>query len=119
MVKNDIEINESVLKRFAALEKKGLLAHAYLFVGPAYIGKTATAVAVAKFLNCESKKESSEMYSCDRCPACLKINSGSHPDVHILQVAPGEAIKIDTGRGLPGPRTTRPFLLGKKRFFVF
>ena len=118
MIKSDIEINENILKRFAALEKKGLLAHAYLFVGPAYIGKTATAVAVAKFLNCESKKESSEMYSCDRCPACLKISSGSHPDVHILQVAPGESIKIDAVRELLAQIRLRPFMAAKKIFIV-
>ena len=56
MITSAIEINENVLKRFAVLEEKGLLAHAYLFVGPAHIGKAATALAVAKFLNCEDKK---------------------------------------------------------------
>lgn len=118
MIKSDIEINENVLKRFAALEKKGLLAHAYLFVGPAYIGKAATAFAVAKFLNCENKKEGGEMCSCDRCPSCLRINSGNHPDIHILQVAPGESIKIDAVRELLAQIRLRPFMALKKIFII-
>ncbi len=118
MIKNDIEINANVLKRFAALEKKGLLAHAYLFVGPAHIGKAATAVAVAKFLNCEDKKSRDQTYFCDRCPACLKINSGNHPDIHILQAAPGESIKIDAVRELLAQVRLRPFMAEKKIFII-
>ena len=114
----DIPVNENVLKHFAALEKKGLLAHAYLFVGPAYIGKVTTAVAVAKFLNCEDKKNREGTYFCGRCPACLKINSGNHPDVHILQVAPGESIKIDAVRELLAQIRLRPFMAAKKIFIV-
>ncbi len=114
----NIEFNENILKRFAALEKKGLLAHAYLFTGPAHIGKAATALAVARFLNCENKKESGETYFCGRCPTCLKINSGNHPDVHILQVAPGESIKIDAVRGLLAQIRLRPFMAEKKIFIV-
>jgi DNA polymerase-3 subunit delta' len=118
MIKSDIEINENVLKRFAGLEKKGLLAHAYLFVGPAYIGKAATAFAVAKFLNCENKKEGGERYSCDRCPSCLRINAGNHPDIHVLEVAPGESIKIDAVRELLAQIRLRPFMAAKKIFIV-
>ena len=118
MITSAIEINENVLKRFAVLEEKGLLAHAYLFVGPAHIGKAATALAVARFLNCENTKESGGMYFCDRCPSCLKINSGNHPDVHILQVAPGESIKIDAVRELLAQIRLRPFMAAKKIFIV-
>ena len=118
MIKSDIEINANILKRFSDLEKKELLAHAYLFVGPAHIGKAATALAVARFLNCENKKESGEIYFCDRCPSCLKINSGNHPDVHILQVAPGESIKIDAIRELLAQIRLRPFMAAKKIFII-
>ncbi len=118
MIKNDIDINEKILKRFAGLEKKGLLAHAYLFTGPACIGKAATAFAVAKFLNCENKKDGGEMYSCDRCPSCLRINLGNHPDIHILQVAPGESIKIDAVRELLAQVRLRPFMALKKIFII-
>lgn len=118
MIKNDIEINENVLNRFAVLEKKGLLAHAYLFTGPAHIGKAATALAVARFLNCENKKEGGGMYFCDRCPSCRKINSGSHPDVHVLEAAPGESIKIDAVRELLAQVRLRPFMAAKKIFII-
>ena len=118
MIKSDIEINENILKRFAALEKKGQLAHAYLFTGPAYIGKAATALAVARFLNCEDKKDGAKTCFCDHCLSCLKINSGNHPDVHVLQVAPGESIKIDAVRELLAQIRLRPFLAAKKIFIL-
>ncbi|HBO97835.1 MAG TPA: hypothetical protein DE315_05305 [Candidatus Omnitrophica bacterium] len=114
----NIEFNENILKRFAALEKRGLLAHAYLFTGPAHIGKAATALAVAGSLNCENKKESDDAYFCGRCLPCLKINSGNHPDVHILQVAPGESIKIDAVRELLAQVRLRPFMAEKKIFII-
>ena len=118
MIKSDIEINENVLKRFVLLHKKGYLAHAYLFTGPAHIGKGATALAVAKFLNCEGKKDRGQTSFCDQCPSCLKVNSGNHPDVHVLEVAPGESIKIDAIRELLAQIRLRPFMAAKKIFII-
>ncbi len=50
-----LRFNENVLQRFASLEQRGRLAHAYLFAGPPEIGKRQTALAVAKLLNCEGR----------------------------------------------------------------
>lgn len=116
MLQANIQINESILKRFKALEQKGLLAHGYLFIGPAHIGKSATALAVAKLFNCEDKK--GEESFCEKCPPCLKINSGNHPDVHIVQSPPGQTIKIDTIRELLAQVRLRPFMAQKKIFIV-
>ena len=54
MVAQKIQINETVLKRFVTLQKNNRLAHAYLFIGPRQVGKTQTALAASKFLNCEN-----------------------------------------------------------------
>lgn len=57
------------------------LGHAYLFVGPARVGKTQTALAVAKLLNCETTRKDLKGPFCSKCPACARIDKGSYPDV--------------------------------------
>lgn len=76
-MQQEIQFHQAVLERFVQLRSKGRCAHAYLFVGPPGIGKTQTAFAVAKLMNCEAGQEGS---FCDACPSCLKVNSGNHPD---------------------------------------
>ncbi|MFB3145037.1 MAG: hypothetical protein ACE10F_10770, partial [Candidatus Methylomirabilales bacterium] len=67
------------------------LPHALLFTGPKGVGRFLTAVTVAKTVNCLGGVKGD---CCDRCPACLKIAKGIHPDVHL--VAPeGATLKID------------------------
>ena len=60
----------------------GRLAHAYLFSGPAHVGKTLTALEFAQYLNCEREER-----PCGKCRQCERIASGMHTDVEI--VAPG------------------------------
>lgn len=52
------------------------LAHAYLFIGPARIGKMTLALNLAQALNCQSARP-----PCGECPSCQKIISGKHADV--------------------------------------
>jgi DNA polymerase-3 subunit delta' len=85
-------INNEVLGRFSRVRARGRLAHAYLFVGPPESGKTLTALALAKLLNCEDLNDG---VSCDRCSGCVKINARNHPDIMMLSVDVGETIKID------------------------
>jgi DNA polymerase-3 subunit delta' len=58
--------------------KRGRLAHAYLFAGPAGSGKVAMAKTLAKALNCGK----AENDSCDQCPSCRQVEKGEHPDVY-------------------------------------
>lgn len=57
----------------------GSLAHAYLFVGPAHVGKMTLALNLAQALNCESSQP-----PCGECAACRKVVSGKHADVQII-----------------------------------
>lgn len=97
MVAQKIQINEAVLKRFVRLHKNNRLAHAYFFVGPRQVGKTQSALAVGKFLNCENIQNDS---FCDICPSCLKINHGNHPDIHLVSCEETDTIKIEQIRGV-------------------
>ena len=72
-------VHTDVLDRFRALLKNQRLGHAYLFTGPAGVGKVETALAVARLVNClDSGAE-----DCS-CQSCTKIRSGNHPDVLVL-----------------------------------
>lgn len=114
-MQQEIQVNNSIIERFVILNKKGRLAHAYLFIGPLEIGKGETALAIAKILNCEHKQEG---IFCDECPTCIKINSGNHPDVMIIDNEQGEAIKIEQVRGLLDQSKLRPYFAERKIFIL-
>lgn len=69
--------------------KKNRLAHAYLFEGPRGSGKMETALVLAKTFFCENIRE---VDPCNECVDCIRIDSGNHPDVHVIQ-AEGNSIK--------------------------
>jgi DNA polymerase-3 subunit delta' len=72
-------VHPHILERFRVLLKNGRLAHAYLFTGPAGVGKVETALAVARLVNCLGQGEE----GCT-CPSCTKVRHGNHPDVLVL-----------------------------------
>ncbi len=59
--------------------EKGAIAHAYLFVGPAHVGKMTLAINLAQALNCEVAEP-----PCGECTSCQKIASAKHPDVQTI-----------------------------------
>ncbi len=108
-------IDPGVLERFDALNASGRLAHAYLFVGPRGVGKSETALAVARLVNCERPAQGRP---CGECPSCLKINAATHPDVHrIEKLQDKESISIEQVRGLIGQSQLRPYE-GRRKVFI-
>ncbi len=79
------------------------LAHAYLFVGPAQIGKTTLALRLAQALNCAS-----EGRPCGVCLSCRKIARYMHPDVRIIEAEEG-TIKISQMRELQHEAALSPY----------
>lgn len=64
------------------------LAHAYLLSGPESVGKWSFAKEVAKRIVCKQKSTGAV---CGNCSGCLRFDSGSHPDVAIVDaVAQGD-----------------------------
>ena len=75
--------HDAQIESFRRAVQRGRLAHAYLFTGPGGIGKRLFAVELAKALLCESAPfdlARSPLSACDRCPACVQIESETHPD---------------------------------------
>lgn len=60
---------------------EGRISHAYLFVGPAQVGKVATARQFAQALNCLD-----DAPPCGECRACRLIAEDKHPDVEMIGI---------------------------------
>lgn len=76
-------------------------AHAYLFAGPAGVGKAEAALAFAAALCCR-------VGGCAECDTCRRIQEGIHPDVDV--VAPeGTFITVDQIREVNREVALRPF----------
>jgi len=60
---------------------QGRFSHAYLFAGPAQVGKATTALQFAQALNCRGEDP-----PCHRCRQCHLIEEGKHPDVEVITV---------------------------------
>jgi DNA polymerase-3 subunit delta' len=89
------------------------VAHAYLLSGPPQIGKTRLALDLAQALNCEQPEP-----PCGQCPACLKIERGTHPDVRVIEgEGAGGSIKIAQVRQLQREAVLSPYE-GRYRVFV-
>ncbi|MGC4379270.1 DNA polymerase III subunit delta' [Fictibacillus sp. Mic-4] len=85
-----------VVKTLTNSLKKNRLAHAYVFEGGNGTGKMETALMLARAFLCREKNGVSP---CGECSDCRRIDSGNHPDVHIVSPE-GQSIKIDQIRGL-------------------
>lgn len=110
------------------LQKKNI-PHALLFIGDKGIGKHTTANAFAMMCNCmgngnnsptDSKQKTtngskptysseSTLNPCGVCKQCVKIISGSHPDV--IQIKPArQVIKIDQIRDMRHIVSMKPYM---------
>jgi DNA polymerase-3 subunit delta' len=72
--------HEVHVEEFARAVRRGRLAHAYLFTGPAGVGKRLFAIELAKALLCEAPPADGSLRACDRCAACVQVEAGTHPD---------------------------------------
>jgi len=92
--------------------KKGVLSHAYLFAGPAHVGKMTLALDLARAVNCEASSP-----PCGVCRPCSRISGGMHSDVRVVGVetteAEGERLKkeisIDQIRSIQHQVSLPPF----------
>ncbi|MBI2848033.1 MAG: DNA polymerase III subunit delta' [Chloroflexi bacterium] len=99
--------------------EKGSLSHAYLFVGPAHVGKMTLALNLAQALNCEASAK-----PCGECASCQRIAAGIHPDVQTIGLSPKGGstesqteISIDQIRQIQHSASLPPFE-GRHRAFI-
>ena len=109
---------------------RGALHHAYLFGGPAGVGKGTAARLLAQAANCER----GDADPCGACGPCRKIAGRTHPDVIELQAertmakegrwepkggrAPSKDIVVDQVRDLVDHRLAMKRFEGRRRFVI-
>lgn len=90
-----------LLKRALANQR---VSHAYLFVGPQGVGKEATAVQLARALNCLERADD----ACGECRSCRKYLSGNHPDFKMIRPVEN-SISIEQIRELQKDIVYKPY----------
>jgi DNA polymerase-3 subunit delta' len=81
MLFKEIPGNNETKKQLVGAVKNNRISHAQLFSGNSGSAKLALAFAYARYLNCDKKLNKD---SCGQCPPCLKHNTLSHPDLHLV-----------------------------------
>ncbi|MBW6431930.1 hypothetical protein K0A96_01955 [Patescibacteria group bacterium] len=89
--------------------KEDNLSHSYLFLGGDGCGKEYLSKEFARHILCGNKKE-------DRCPSCLKFETGSHPDLFFIDGKDG--IKIDQVRDVIEKVNLTPSFSEKKVLLI-
>ncbi len=93
--------HEAVIHALARDLAAQRLRHAYLFTGPAAIGKHTLAIAFAQAIQCEAPDA-----PCGHCRTCQLIAQQRHPGVHVLlpevsgKIIKTAKIRIETVRDL-------------------
>jgi len=93
------------------------IGHAYIFSGDDGIGKRLMALRFAQALSCETPPSSSQPDSCGHCRACEQIDSGTYPDLLVIEPEQDKAnpqIKIDRVREIERHVIYRPLLSARK-----
>lgn len=104
--------HDQIIEQLLHAIESNRVAGAYLFAGPANIGKETVARYFAKSINCTA----SEQGSCNSCLSCRKIENGNHPDVQIIRPS-GAWMKIDQIRELQKWIVYQP-LEGKRKVYI-
>lgn len=76
-------VQPTVLQMLKNSIKKQRLAHAYLFEGARGTGKKDVSFLLAKSIFCTQPENG--YIPCEACRNCKRINSGNHPDVHVIE----------------------------------
>jgi DNA polymerase III subunit delta' len=82
--------------------------HAYLFAGPAGVGRLSLALRFAQALNCTQPIKPG--VPCGVCRDCRQIDAQRHPDLALVQAeAEGGTLKVDQVREARRSLTLKPF----------
>ncbi len=103
---------------FEHVQSRKHLSHAYLFTGPAQVGKRTLALAFAQAILCTTEQASPPDSPCGVCSACLKVQNSSHPDLSIILPDEGKkTVSIENIRAFVRATSLQP-QEGQYRIFV-
>ncbi len=96
---------------------RGAARHAYLFTGPAGVGRFTLALRFAQALNCTQPIEPG--IPCRTCRDCIEIEAMKHPDLSIIEAGTeGTALKVDQVRDARRSLALKPYQ-SKYRLTIF
>lgn len=105
--------HDNVKRYFEKAFAAGRVHHAYLFEGPAQVGKATFARMLAKALLCGGERTR----PCGSCRACEAYDHGAHPDVLVFNRGEEASVQIEPIREFIAAMQTKP-LLGKYRIGI-
>ncbi len=112
MLFDNVQGQESAIATLRQALTHNRLGHAYLFTGPAGVGKKHAAVTLAQALLCSEKPREE---GCGTCPNCVSVVAGTHPDLFLIAPGTGKRdVTIDQVRDLQRLLGLRPVRGGKK-----
>jgi DNA polymerase-3 subunit delta' len=82
MAFKDVAGNKGIQGILRLALERGRVPNSLIFSGPEGSGRMATALTLAKALNCQTLSAD----ACDDCASCRAIDAGAHPDVMTLTV---------------------------------
>ncbi|MFP6598491.1 MAG: DNA polymerase III subunit delta' [Candidatus Hydrogenedentota bacterium] len=88
MALKDVRDQDIPIRLLSNLITRSRIPNGLLFWGASGVGKSMTAIAFAKAINCNESPDD----SCGTCLSCRKIDNGNHPD--IIEVAPVKKARI-------------------------
>jgi DNA polymerase-3 subunit delta' len=108
--------HEWAVNLLAQTVASGRLSHAYLFTGPAQVGKTTLARAFAQAILCERGSGGPCRGSEGACRTCQRIAQGRYPDLQVI-AAEKNTIQIEQARVLQSDAALSP-LEGRFKIFI-
>ncbi len=107
--------NASLITRIKSEIRRGTVGHAYIIEGQSGVGKHALAMAFAAALLCDGKSGS---LPCGECASCIKLESGSHPDVKVIDSDGKASVGVAVIRELRGDAHIIPSEAERKVYII-
>src|SRR5689334_12860500 len=105
MLLSDIQGQDAAIATLRNALLRNRLAHAYLFIGPAGVGKKQTALALTRATLCTARLGE----GCDTCTNCIMVTAQTHPDVRSVAPEAGkQSVTIEQVRDLRRLLSLRP-----------
>lgn len=107
---------ERVKRTLSGIVSSGRVGHAYLFCGPAGIGKKSFALAFAGAVLCPNAKDGNR---CGTCECCILLDNGTNPDYKIIRPAEGKSsIGVESVREMQEDMVKAPVFGVRKAYIL-